>query len=55
MHKCNFFYTPPNSLTDSTMSLKVKTTEGQKVGVHSLARNISRVEGRAGTPGWGLG
>jgi len=40
---------------DSTTSPKVKTTEGEGVGVRSLARNISRVEGRAGALGWGLG
>jgi hypothetical protein len=29
--------------------------KGEGVGAHSLARNISRVEGRAGTSKWGLG
>jgi len=37
------------------MSPKVKTVEGEGVGTHSLARNTSRVEGRAGTSRWGLG
>jgi hypothetical protein len=47
--------TPPSSLMDSTMSPKVKTTKGERVGTHSLARNTSGVEGCAGAPGWGLG
>ncbi len=34
---------------------KVKTTEEQGVGAHSLARNILGLEGRARAPGWGLG
>jgi hypothetical protein len=25
------------------------------MGIHSLIYNTSRVEGRVGTPGWGLG
>jgi len=40
--------TPPSSLMDSTMSLKVKTTEGEGVRAHSLARNTSGVKGRVG-------
>jgi len=32
----------------------VKMEEGWGVGVHSLARNTSRVKGRAGAPKWGL-
>jgi len=32
---------PPNSLMDSTMSPKVKTTEGEGVGVHSLVCSTS--------------
>jgi hypothetical protein len=39
--------TPPSSLMDSTTSPKVKTTEGEGVGVHSLVCNTSRLEGRA--------
>jgi len=46
------FDAPPNSLMDSTASLKVKTTEGKGVGAHSLARNTLGVEGRVGTLGW---
>ncbi len=46
---------PPNSLMDSTTSLKMKTTKGEEVGSRSLARNTSGVEGRVGAPGWGLG
>ncbi len=45
---------PPSSLMDSTISPKAKTTE-RRVGVCSLVHNISRVEGRARTLGWGLG
>jgi hypothetical protein len=37
--------TPPNCLMDSIASPEVKSTEGKGVGVHSLAHNISRVEG----------
>jgi hypothetical protein len=33
----------------------MKTLEGKRVGVHSLACNISKVEGHAWTSGWGLG
>jgi len=43
--------TPPSFLMDSTMSPKVKTSEGEGVGAHSVARSISGVEGRAGTLG----
>ncbi len=43
---------PPSSLMDSTTSLKVKTSEGERVGARSLARNTSRVEGCAGAPRW---
>jgi hypothetical protein len=46
---------PLNSLIDSTMSAKVKTTKGEGVGVHSLAHSTLGVEGRVGAPGWGLG
>ncbi len=49
------FNTPSNSLIDSTTSPKVKTMEGERVGVRSLIRSISRVEGRVGAPTWGLG
>jgi hypothetical protein len=37
---------------DSLVSPKVKTTEGKGVGARSPTRNISGVEGHAGTPGW---
>ncbi len=43
---------PPSSLMDSTVSLKVKTTEGKGVGARSLVHNTSGVEGRVGAPGW---
>jgi hypothetical protein len=46
------FNAPPSSLMDSTSSPKVKTAEGEGIGVHSLACNTSRVKGRAGTLGW---
>jgi len=42
----------PSSLMDLTASLEVKTMEGEGVGAHSLARNTSGAEGRAGTPRW---
>jgi len=45
--------TPPSSLMDSIVSPKVKTTKGEKVGVHSLARNNLRVEGCARVLRWG--
>jgi len=37
--------TPPSSLMDLTASPKVKTTEGEGVGVCFLARSTSGVEG----------
>jgi hypothetical protein len=43
--------TPPSSLMDSTVSPNV-TTEGEGVGVCSLAHNILGVEGHVGAPGW---
>jgi hypothetical protein len=47
--------TPSNSLIDSTMSPKVKTMEGERVGVCSLVRNTLGVERHVGAPKWGLG
>jgi hypothetical protein len=46
---------PPSSLMDSTMSPKVKIVEGEGIGACSLAHSTLRVEGCAGTLGWGLG
>ncbi len=43
---------PPSSLMNSTTIPKVKTTEGERVGAHSVARNTSGVEGRVGVLGW---
>jgi hypothetical protein len=43
---------PLNSLIDSTVSPKVKIAK--RVGVHSIACDISKVEGCAGILGWGL-
>ncbi len=40
---------------NSTMSSKVKTTERERVGAHSLTCSISGVKRRARTSGWGLG
>ncbi len=40
---------------NSTTNPKVKTTEGEGVGVCSLAHNTSGVEGHVGTLGLGLG
>jgi hypothetical protein len=45
---------PPSFLMDSTLSPKVKTSEGEGIGVHSLIHNTSGVERRARVPGWGL-
>jgi hypothetical protein len=41
----------PNFLIDSIVSQKVKITEGERVGVHSLTYNTLGVEGHAGAPG----
>jgi hypothetical protein len=46
---------PPHLKNNSNASLKVKTMKERGVGVHSLIRNISRVEGCAGVPGCELG
>jgi hypothetical protein len=43
---------PPNSLMDSIAILKVKTTEGKRVGVRSLACSTSGVEGHAKALKW---
>jgi len=43
---------PSSSLMDSTTSPKKKTTEGEGVGVCSLAHNTLGVEGRVGAPKW---
>ncbi len=43
---------PPSSLMDSIVNPKVKTTEGEGVGAHSLARSILGVKGRVGPPKW---
>jgi hypothetical protein len=40
---------------DSIVSPKMKTMKGKEVRAHSLARNTSGVEGRAGVLRWGLG
>jgi hypothetical protein len=45
----------PSSLMDSTTSPKIKTTEREGVGAHSLVCNTLGVEGHARAPGWGLG
>jgi len=37
---------------DSTMSLKMKITKGERVGVRSLVYNILGVEGCVGAMGW---
>jgi hypothetical protein len=43
---------PLNSLMDSTLNPKVNKVEGEGVGVFSLARNTSGVEGPVGASGW---
>ncbi len=45
----------PKLLDGLIASPKVKTMEGEGIRAHSLARSTSRVEGRVGTLGWGLG
>jgi hypothetical protein len=45
---------PPNSLINSTMSPKVKTTKEKGVGVCFLTHSISGVDGRVKALGWGL-
>jgi hypothetical protein len=40
---------------DSIVNPKVKIAEGEGVGVCSFIRIISKVEGRVGALGWGLG
>jgi hypothetical protein len=42
----------PKLLDGLTTSPKVKTTKGEGVKVCSLARNISKVKGRAGALRW---
>ncbi len=44
--------TPPNSLKDSTEGLKAKTSEGEIIGAHSLARSNLGLEGCVGAPRW---
>jgi len=39
-----------SSLMDSAASPKVKIAEGKKVGLRSLARSTSRVDGHTGAP-----
>jgi len=46
---------PSHSLKDSCVNPKMKTMKEEKIGLCSLARNTLGVEGRVGTPGWGLG
>ncbi len=46
---------PPNSLKDSNVSLKVKTTEEKKeIGVRSLIRSTLGVKKHVGVMGWRL-
>ncbi len=46
---------PADSLMDSIASPKVKTSEGERIGVHSLVCSTLGVEGRAEALGQGLG
>ncbi len=46
---------PPNSLTDSIANPKVKTIEGERVGVCFLTCNTSKIERCARVSRWGLG
>jgi hypothetical protein len=45
----------PKLLDGFIASPKVKIAKGKRVGVQSMACNISGVEGRARAWGWGLG
>jgi hypothetical protein len=45
---------PSHTWRDSNASSKVKTTE-EGIGVRSLTRSTSKVQGRVGALGWGLG
>ncbi len=46
---------PSKSWIDSIASPKVRTTKRQGVGAHSMSPSTSKVEGRIGALGWGLG
>jgi hypothetical protein len=37
-----FFYAPPNSLKNSNVPLKLKTTKEERIRVQSLAHNTTR-------------
>jgi hypothetical protein len=52
--KKSFFYAPPSSLMDSTVSPKVKITEREGVEARSMARSILGVEGCVRTSRWDL-
>ncbi len=53
VNNINFFtFCIQSSLMHSTVSQKVKITEGERVGARFLARNISGVEGHVGALGW---
>ncbi len=49
---CTPLDAPPSSFMNTIVNPKVKTTEGEVVGVRSLAHCTSGVEGRAGVLGW---
>jgi len=46
------FDAPLSSSINSIVHPRVKTTEGEGVGVRSLTRSTLGVEGRARAPGW---
>jgi hypothetical protein len=48
----NMYDAPPSPLMNSNVSLKVKIAKGKGIGVRSLARNTSGVEGLVGARGW---
>jgi hypothetical protein len=54
MHLVQLCSRTPHSLNDSNANPKVETTK-EGVGVRSLTCNISKVDGHARAPGWGLG
>jgi len=51
----NMVWRTPSSLMDLTMSPKVKTVEGERIGVRFFISNTLGVKGCFGALGWGLG
>jgi len=49
---CTPLDAPPSSFMNTIVNPKVKTTEGEVVGVRSLVHSTLGVEGRVGVLGW---